>query len=545
MAIDLNKLLVDIKNPDEDMVVLALRTLKRVKSPSFANNVEISLKIIKELERLVEGCSDEVRFFAQECLDYVEESVPKNARAASAPATESSPEPAVPKGSKGPKKASAIAGLESKEKVLAFLSKGVRDPKKASISIAALRGKLNPKELPLIKKYLRHKSPLVRVESARTIASVGDEKVILETLLPYLNDQAPAVRESVLAAFKSIEKQRLLTVIESMLRAKQINVKVAAVFILAHLQGEDVLRLLGLAARDEQEEVRYKVVEALQGRRGKDVLVILKGLVNDLDIDVAEKALKIYEKLKFEEGILNSSAELGDSIMDKLKEISLEDDDGGDSEDEGGEEELSLELPTDPSKRVSIDEGELNEFVVPKKEKRRRPSPGPEALSSSEEALEETTEEASDAEEGFKRLNEYPEEIQKMSEEVYDELDETLEEMGRTIWRLEKSNRISDRRFSKLNYDIQRYEDMLSKRKNEKESKEGFFSKLSPGNRRLQEKQQLNLEFSLSELYRRLGEIAVELSLSEESRFPELESYYKKVDDLLENVRKIKEMHDL
>ncbi len=528
MAIDLNKLLEDIQNPDEDMVVLALRTLKRVSGPSFANEVQISSKIIKELERLVEESSDEVRFFAQECLDYVKSNVPAGA-AAAPPA----PEPAAAPAAKAPPPA-AVPGLDSGDKIIAFLAKGVGDPGKASAALVALRQFVRAEHLPLVRKYMRHKSPAVRVEAAGTIAASGEERAILETLLPYLNDKANEVREAVLKAIRAIDHQRLMTVIETMLRSSQINIKVAAVYILAHLQGDEVVRLLGVAARDKQEEVRSRVVDALQGRRGKEVLVILKGLVNDMDIDVAEKALKIYEKLKFEEGILNSSAELGDIIMEKLREISMEDDEEGSEEEEG----VPLEVPTSAKDRIPVGEQQLNEFVVPKKPqqaKRQAPAPVVEVISDTPQ--QEGPE--------FKRLNEYPEEIQKMSEEVYDQLDELLEEMGRTIWRLEKANRIADRRFSKLNYDIQRYEDMLAKRTAEQSSKEGFFSKLSAGNKRLQEKQQMNLEFSLSELYRRLGEIAVELSLKEESRFPELDSYYRKVNHLLEEVRKIKEMHDM
>jgi len=534
MAIDLNKLLEDIRNPDEDMVVLALRTLKRVKGPSLANTPAVAARLIAELERLIDESSDEVRFFAQECLDFVREQMPESAVAAPAQAPSAAPvsEPA-----------SASAGLESRETVLAFLSRGVGDPQKAAAALAALAKVVRAEDTALVRKYLRHKAPTVRVQATATIAAAGDERLILESLLPYLNDRVPEVRDAVMKAIRSIDHQRLMTVIETMLRSMQINVKVAAVYILAHLQGDEVVRLLGVAARDQHEEVRSRVVDALHGRRGKEVLVILKGLVNDMDIDVAEKALKIYEKLKFEEGILNSSAELGDIIMEKLREISMEDDA---AETASADSEPVPAMPTSPEQRIPVGTAQqqpaMQEYVVPKnpvRKTRQTPTPEPEV-----EVVAAEPNSAAPDDGQFKRLSEYPEEIQAMSEEVYDQLDELLEEMGRTIWKLEKANRIADSRFSKLNYDIQRYEDMLSKRTDQQGS-EGFCAKLSAGNRRLQEKQQLNLEFSLSELYRRLGEVAVELSLSDESRFPELDSYYRKVNGLLEDVRKIKEMHHL
>ncbi len=145
----------------------------------------------------------------------------------------------------------------------------------------------------------------------------------------------------------------------------------------------------------------------------------------------------------------------------------------------------------------------------------------------------------------LKSISEYPEDVQLMSDEIYDQLDVVLEDMGRQVWRLEKSNRISNRRFSKIIYDIQKYEDMLARRKEKTMVKNGFFAKLSAGNRMVQEKQQAHLEFSLAELYRKLGEIAVEISISENNRFRELNDYYAQVEELLSEVHSIKEMHEL
>lgn len=513
MAIDLRKLVLDIRNEDEDLVVLSLRTLKRLHPSTLANNPAVARTLASELERLVETASDDVRFFAEECLDFVRENAAQALAAAPAPAVEDA-------GATGPvPRAQGPAAGVTRDQALAALAKGLVDPARAALALAMVRQGLRPDDMPVVRKYLRHKEAAVRSEAVATVVALGDERVLLEALLPLLNDRDGNVRALVLKSIRGIEHTRLMTVIESMLRSQLINVKVAAVYILAHLQGDEVIRLLGLAARDTNEEVRSRVVDALQGRRGKEVLVVLKGLVNDLDIDVAEKALQIYEKLKFEEGILNSSAELGDAIMQKLKEISME----PDEEPKAPSGVIPVAVPTSSDERITVGTSttpEMTDYVVPKKQtpSRRR------------------TEEA---EAPVRRLDECPDKVQSAVEGLYDDLDALLEEMGRTIWRLEKANRIVEKRFAKLNYDIQRYEDMLEKRSDSAKAV-GFWARLSPGNRRLQEQQQLNLEFSLSELYRRMGELAVELAHGEELEFPELVDQYRKVDELLQQVRVLK-----
>jgi len=502
VAIDLRRLLLDLNQSDEDMVVLALRTLKRLQPKSIANHPTEAQALVLRLEELVEQSSDEVVFFAQECLEFVQLH-----HVAEPPEAPEAPEVPPLKENQLPPKTSA-----TREQALAFLSRGGGPPQQTAPALLLLRSNLAREEIPLVRKYLQHQAPQVRMSAMLVLNATGDERIILESMIPYLHDRVLEVRETALKCVRGIDKERLLVVIGTMLRSNKINVKVAAVYILAHLQGTEVVHFLGLAARDSNEEVRTRVVDALSGRRGKDVLVILKGLVNDLDIDVAEKALKLYEKLKFEEGILNSSAELGDVIMEKLLEISME-------PDEEKVERVEPQLaPTSQEERIKLGgrDVKVTEYVVPKKD-------APSAPSADE----------------VKHLAEYTDDVQTHSEKIYDELDDVLEEMGRTIWSLERANRITDKRFAKLNYDIQRYEDMLAKRKDEA-ARASFWESLSPGNRRIQAKQQLNLEFSLSERYRRLGELAVELSHAEDLEFKEVERYYRKVEGLLNKVRELK-----
>ena len=149
MAIDLRKLLQDIKNPDEDIVVLALRTVKRLQPATVANNPEIAGRLIVQLESLVQESSDEVTFFAQECLEFVRESAGDNVPLPApepAPAKSSAAQPAAP-----PPKGGAARKVETAESVpaapkgatreqaLAALVKGVVDPRVVVAALVLLR----------------------------------------------------------------------------------------------------------------------------------------------------------------------------------------------------------------------------------------------------------------------------------------------------------------------------------------------------------------------------------------------------------------------
>jgi HEAT repeat protein len=552
VAIDPAKLLSDIKTADDDMKILAMRTLKSLNEVVVSRNVQIILEIQSELEVMLEEGCDEIRFFAQESLDFLAD---YDDILTAVPVPSLSGEKALPSSGKSGFSSSSsqsvstvikpgATGLEDKsDKALRFLAKGTSNPSLAISALKVLSANVQVRHLPVIIKYLRFNVPQVRLAAVKAIQAAGDERSLLQALLPHLNDRSQEVRDTCLKAIIAIDPKSLLTGVETMIHSSQISVKVAAVFILAHMDGDEVVHLLEMAAHDKNEEVRSRVVDALKGRKGWDTLAILKLLVNDLDIDVAEKALVLYEKLKTVEGVENSSLELGDIIKEKLNEINAQQEDSEENEDFY---DVSG-LPGASGDRIKIGEktNQMQQHAVPKKiitpsrHKNNEDKTSDEHTSDSEHTSDDVTDDS------LKPLSEYPEDVQLMSDEIFDRLDSVLEDMGRKIWQLEKSNRISNRRFSKIVYDIQKYEDMLSKRAERYGSKDGFFAKLSAGNRMIQEKQQLSLEFSLAELYRKLGEIAVEISISEEDRFVELEDFYVMVEGLLSEVHNVKEMHEL
>lgn len=549
MAVDPTKLLSDIKTADDDMKVLAMRTLKRLNDAVISRHVSIVLEIRSELESLVEEGCDEIRFFAQEALDYLGE---YKEILEAGPVPSQSSEQALPSSEKKRFSSSTSqsvstvvkpggSGLEANsDKALRFLAQGTSKPGLAINALKVLSTSVEVRHLPVVIKYLRFKVPQVRLAAVKVIQAAGDERAMLQALLPHLNDRSLEVRDACLQAIIAIEPKSLLTGVETMIHSNQISVKVAAVFILAHMDGDEVVHLLEMAAHDKNEEVRSRVVDALKGRKGWDTLAILKLLVNDLDIDVAEKALVLYEKLKKIEGVENSSLELGDVIKEKLNEISAHQEYEVESEDFY---DVSG-MPGASGDRIKVGQktNQMQQHAVPKKINPPA-SRKPDVATSIDENTDTVEPEILD--ETLKPLSEYPEDVQIMSDEIFDRLDSVLEDMGRKIWQLEKSNRISNRRFSKIVYDVQKYEDMLAKRNERSGAKDGFFAKLSAGNRMVQEKQQLHLEFSLAELYRKLGEIAVEISISEEDRFAELEDFYVQVEGLLSEVHNIKEMHEL
>jgi HEAT repeat protein len=267
MAIDLKKLLTDIRSDDDDMRVLALRTIKRLNEGLVSRNIPLVCEIRDELAKFCSDDSDEVRFFASQSLDYLNGfSLPVDSVELDSSEMQSNTSVALTYSSSEPSFKSGVKYEPKTEKALRFLAKGTSKPGKAIAALTILSDGVDERHLPVVIKYLRFKVAQVRLAAVKVIVASGNERLLLESLLPHINDRSPEVREACLEAITSIDSKSLFTAIETMLCSKQVNVKVAAVFILAHMQGEEVISLLDMASRDKNEEVRSRVVDALKGR---------------------------------------------------------------------------------------------------------------------------------------------------------------------------------------------------------------------------------------------------------------------------------------
>ncbi|MBI4860783.1 MAG: hypothetical protein HY815_11055 [Candidatus Riflebacteria bacterium] len=124
-------------------------------------------------------------------------------------------------------------------------------------------------------------------------------------------------------------------------------------------------------------------------------------------------------------------------------------------------------------------------------------------------------------------------------DDLYDRLDKEREEMGKKIYELQSQNLIAEPAFAKINYQIRRYEDMIKKRR--ESTSQSFLAKLPFFRASQKDSALLQLEFNLSEEYRKLGETAIELLHSVDRTFPAVGKYYETVETLLRKVKGIKE----
>ena len=352
-------------------------------------------------------------------------------------------------------------------------------------------------DVPLAEKLLTHANDRVRANSAETLAVLAPPAVVVRALTPLLDDRDNRVRGNAVKALAEAGVTGLEAKVEPMLRHNEVPMRLSGAWCAAFLEPVAALRLLQRAGRDSEPDVRRKVVDSL-GRLppGPELAQLLRELSADPIVKTSEAARALLQKL-------------GPSLVEPPPRTTLK---------------LHMNFEevdpaTRPSARtLSMEMKDLGAEVArtppPEagKPKLTRPIPAPRALPSS-----------------------------ATTEALYERLDAELEAMGRKLYALQEQNVISEPVFSKVNYQIKRYADLLRKRQDTATS--GFLARLPFFRPAAPEKDpaELQLEFNLSEEYRRLGETAIELYHGVERAFPPVADCYERVENLLRQVKELKD----
>ncbi len=537
MAIRLERLLADIRGDEEDLVVLALRTLARLSDATFTNNEELARAVRVRVEELSSHESDEVRYFASEVARKLDSLFPDSLAGGKAGTACGEETVSLDEGTDAPAEGEAhgasgdlrggagssqssgrVVGTFPRESLVAVLQAaakgGIQDPKIVLGALIRLRENGRSEDAVLMLPFLRSPSPLFRREAARTVACIAPPAVIADLMLQLMNDQVEEVVGAAVSALDGIAPATLAGLMSRALETDKISLKIGVVkYLCRKLSGagdESVTNaahfapLLMKAACDREEEVRFKVAEGLSLLpAAREYLEVAARLVNDMDIDVAERALPEYQR--FERDVRRVSG-------------------GGRSDSGGGGPGVEgSSLGAEVIESVQAADSGAGHGPGSGPEDGERPD-GDGADDSSEEVLVS--------------VEELPESLQRECDEIYEMIDGELEKMGRKIWRMVRSDLLRHPAFSKLVYDIERYVDMLNKRKealNDRGVFDRIFSSGVEAGRKVRE-----LEEALGEKYRFLGEVAFDLFQKAEYEVAELAESYGAVERLLGEVRRIK-----
>lgn len=389
--------------------------------------------------------------------------------------------------------------VEAREAVIQLIG---RNPDAVLVAQAvATLGKIGqPADVPLVEGLLRHANDRVRANSAETLAILASPAIVVRTLTPLLDDRDNRVRGNAVKALAEAGITGLESKVEPMLRHSEVPMRLTGAWCAAFLEPAAALRLLQRAARDSEPDVRRKVVDSL-GRLPPtpELAALARELAADPIVKTSEAARELLKKLP-------PQLEAAPPRTTLKMHMSFE-------EPEAAVRPIKRTLPMDVKELGA--EVRRTPPPDPGKPKITTRIPPPRAVSSAP--------------------------ILQLEEALYEKIDIELEDMGRKLYQLQEQNVISEPVFSKVNYQIKRYADMLRKR--QEASQPGFLARLPFFNSGPPEKDQaeLQLEFNLSEEYRRLGETAIELYHGVERAFPPVQEYYDRVEGLLRQVKELKE----
>ncbi|MBI4869827.1 MAG: HEAT repeat domain-containing protein [Candidatus Wallbacteria bacterium] len=311
MGINLLKLAEDLTHPDEDIRLLAMRTLCRLDMASTTlSNLQLLQRIKRDLEERMARESGDAQFFAQKAYEHLKPSFVLEAPATAparpaAPPREAAPPPPAPPKPVPPPSPLRTRDPEALVKSLKALCQQpdpsvyadlldvlarATDPRVIGYSLPALAAIGSGTDLPTVQAFFTHAMPEIRANAVAAYSRLAPGAALLPGLAPMLTDPDPRVSANVLAAIAKADREQLVRLLEQMLSATQLPPRIAAVMALAGLSGDQPVELLRKAARDANAQVRAKVVQALEYQSHPQVPDLLARLSQDPDPAIAQAA---------------------------------------------------------------------------------------------------------------------------------------------------------------------------------------------------------------------------------------------------------------
>ncbi len=649
MRVRLKAIATDLEKPDEDLVLLALSTLKRGELATQRYDFDELCRTREILGNLARAQNPDIVLHARNLLAELDQNpviVEAGGPKASSPPGPGSPSPpaqaAGGNGARVPQAVPAAAppgpgtGLLDKEQLLALppeeqlrwlvARRETAGPELRPLVVATLEApQLAPPvlatlvsllarigtrdELPLLRKLQTWADGRVRANVIEAIEAIGSPPEVFAMLVGHLKDPDARACANAVAALGRLDPKMVSGALAAMARSGSIAAKASALYVLGTQDAAHAIDLLEELAGDESEEVRRRVAEALDGKVGDRVEALLVRLVNDIDVDVAERALELYEILEARRLLGGGAGEAtvpgipasqlgsgaprpspGPAAATPAPAPEFEDPsqgidaswnppggfDGGWSPPGGADGGWSPPggaaggwssapssspprspapppapppPPPEPEPDPQVSEPGLGMSVLDLED--GPPAPGfgaaPEAAVGEDFGFDPGSETGPEpapspdtGEADGPGLDGLPPDLLLLIDEVHEEIDGELTTMGQKGYQLAETGRIQHDAVRQACYRVKRFVDLLEKRKQAELEKSGLFTRLTGVSVGKVDPARERLERSVTEEYRKTGEVLIDILHKEDLRFPELDAHYRKVESLLEKVHTLR-----
>ncbi|PCJ21267.1 MAG: hypothetical protein COB02_01400 [Candidatus Cloacimonadota bacterium] len=226
--------------------------------------------------------------------------------------------------------------------------------------------------------FLMHSSNRIIATCIETLSRTNfPADKLLSECKPFLNSEHNRIRANIIVAIGKSDFSIVQESLSSMFQTTKISMRESAVYAISQLKPTLLLqKLLLKCLHDPYLDIRLRTIDILKNYNHPDVVIQMKRLANDLDIEICEAALETINKLEGAPKVLEETKEKIEveapfehleSIEQKSSNESFEDfDEFNTPQDDFFEtqDQDSIHIEND---FISIDNNELDEFIIPPK----------------------------------------------------------------------------------------------------------------------------------------------------------------------------------
>ena len=151
--------------------------------------------------------------------------------------------------------------------------------------------------LEVVRPLLGHNDYRVRGNAVEVLASFADPQ-IAEDLVPLLEDSNNRVRGNAVLALAQVDHPQVRPALQSMLGSRMISMRESAAWAATQIDKPYAEGLLIQASKDPYEGIRLRAIKSLGRFLSRESIEVLRGGLNDIDINVCEAAAESLREIK-------------------------------------------------------------------------------------------------------------------------------------------------------------------------------------------------------------------------------------------------------
>lgn len=333
------KVLRDLKSGTDKLKILALMYVPRIKDPNSNSPEEIELLSQMILEA-TKSSNPDISFLARKAHNSLQSKLGQS----------SPPTPAPPK--------------PQEEIVLEIPSATTESTDLDHLSwLQTIQS--NDFSIDRMQECLQDKDSRIRATAVEVVSRVCDAPTQQQLLLPLLQDENNRVKGNAVVALGSINLDSVTEALAQMLSSTRISFRESAVWAIGSLPPSEILKgFLLKCLHDPYRDIRLRAVEGLERYPHADVILQMRRLQNDLDIEICEKSSEVLASIeKAQESIKR------DNVHSLIDQTDIDSQDLDEDQFLTIEETHTMEpfdLPAEPPSNIAKKEesdDDLDEFI--------------------------------------------------------------------------------------------------------------------------------------------------------------------------------------